>query len=184
MSKLISPPKALVVSLFLAVNVLGCTTRSGASSAPMSPTGIAVGATAPDFTGRDLDGAAFHLAKHLGKDVVLINFFATWCAPCLSEMPHLRTIYEANRGKGFTIIAVSLDAAQSTADVRAFWRRNDLNFPAILDDDLHITAVYNPKKVAPLSLLIDRSGRIVVLRDGYIAGDEALLAKDVASLLN
>jgi peroxiredoxin len=184
LSKLALSPAVLVVSLFLAGNVLGCTTRSGASSAPKSPTAIAVGATAPDFTGRDLDGAAFQLSKHLGKDVVLINFFATWCAPCLSEMPHLRAMYEANRGKGFTIVAVSLDGAQATADVRAFWRRNDFNFPAILDEDLHITAMYNPKKTAPLSLLIDRSGKVVALRDGYNAGDEALLAKDVASLLD
>lgn len=168
----------LFIAALLAANALGCTGKDGGRK----PTGDVGLVTSPDFAATDMRGVPFRLSEHRGK-VVLINFFATWCAPCLIEMPHLRKIYEANRDKGFLLVIVSAEGASATADVRAFGLRHQLDFPLILDDDLHISALFNPKKTAPLTVLINRSGQIALVRDGYNSGDEVALAEDVAALL-
>lgn len=156
-------------------------TSSGDVQRPGAP---ATGATASDFSGRDLDGKTFRLASHLGKQAILLNFWETWCEPCVAEFPHLRRMYEANKDKGFIMLGIAMDGPETVANVPAFVKRNQLNFPVILDEDSQIAAVYNPKKSAPLSVLIDRTGRITVIREGYNPGDEVYLAKEVARIVD
>lgn len=173
-------PFLFLAALFLATTVLGCGSKDPEPRAP--PTGKIGLVAAPDFSAVDLRGVPFRLSDHRGK-VVLINFFATWCAPCLIEMPHLRKIYEANKDKGFLLVVVSAEGVSATADVRAFGIRHQLDFPLILDEDLRISALFNPKKAAPLTVLINRSSQIAIVRDGFNSGDEVVLAEDVASLV-
>jgi peroxiredoxin len=135
---------------------------------------------ASDFSARDIEGKNTALSQYLGKSVVLLNFCATWCEPCVAEFPHLRRIYATNAAKGFVILAIAMDGPETVANVPAFARRNQLNFPVLTDEDSHIASLYNPKKVAPFSVLIDRSGKIISMREGYNPGDEEFLAKDVA----
>lgn len=151
---------------------------------PARPAGIAQGGTAPDFTARDIDGNEIKLSSHFGKEVILLNFCATWCKPCLAEFPHLRRIYEANKAKGFFVIAISMDGPETVADVPAYARRNQLNFPMVTDADSRIGALYNPRKAAPVSILIDKAGKIITVREGYNPGDEEFLAKDLAKALD
>jgi peroxiredoxin len=141
------------------------------------------GVTASDFSARDIEGRTVRLSAYLGKQVILLNFWQTWCEPCVAEFPHLRRMYEANKDKGFIIFGVAMDGPETVANVPAFAKRNQLNFPVLLDEDSHIAAIYNPKKSAPLSVLIDRSGRIAVIREGYNPGDEDYLAQEVAKVL-
>ena len=142
------------------------------------------GVTATDFTARDIDGKTVRLSNHLGKQVILLNFWQTWCEPCVAEFPHLRKMYEANKDKGFLILGVAMDGPETIANVSAFAKRNQLNFPVLLDEDSHVAAVYNPKKSAPLSVLIDKTGKIAVIREGYNPGDEEYLAAEVAKVLD
>lgn len=142
------------------------------------------GATASDFSARDTQGKTVRLSSYLGKQVILLNFWQTWCEPCVAEFPHMRKMYEANKDKGFVIFGIAMDGPETVANVPAFAQRNQLNFPVLLDEDSHIAAVYNPKKSAPLSVLIDRSGKIAVIREGYNPGDEEYLAADVAKVLD
>ncbi|MBX3207440.1 MAG: TlpA family protein disulfide reductase [Labilithrix sp.] len=142
------------------------------------------GATASDFSARDTEGKTVRLSTYLGKQVILLNFWQTWCEPCVAEFPHLRKMYEANKAKGFVMFGVAMDGPETVANVPAFAQRNQLNFPVLLDEDSHVAAVYNPKKSAPLSVLIDRSGKIAVIREGYNPGDEEYLAADVAKVLD
>ncbi len=142
------------------------------------------GATATDFSARDIDGKTVRLSTYLGKQAILLNFWQTWCEPCVAEFPHLRKMYEANKDKGFIILGVAMDGPETVANVAAFAKRNQLNFPVLLDEDSHVAAVYNPKKSAPLSVLIDKSGKISVIREGYNPGDEEYLAREVAKVLD
>lgn len=146
--------------------------------------GVATGASASDFTARDIEGNTVKLSTYLGRQAVLIDFCATWCEPCVAEFPHLRRLYETNKSKGFVVLAVAMDGPDTVAAVPAFARRNQLNFPVLTDEDSHIAALYNPKKAAPLSVLIDKQGRVVAIREGYNPGDEDYLAKDVAKVLD
>jgi peroxiredoxin len=156
---------------------------SVASCAPRDATAPQSAAAASDFTARDTEGNAVRLSKHLGKDVILLSFCATWCEPCVAEFPHLRKLYDARKGDGLVLFAIAMDGPETVANVSAFARRNQLTFPMLTDEDSRIASLYNPKKSAPLSVLIDKSGRIARIREGYNPGDEELLAKDVAEVL-
>jgi peroxiredoxin len=141
------------------------------------------GSTATDFTTRDIDGKTFRLSDHIGKEVILIDFWATWCQPCLAEWPHLQKMYEEQKAKGFVVVAVSMDGSESIADVPSFARRNQVTFPVLYDEDSHIASIYNPRKSAPLNAIIDRKGHVVMVHEGYNAGDEVSIYAEVKKIL-
>ena len=93
-------------------------------------------------------------------------------------------MYEANKDKGFVVFGVAMDGPETMSNVPAFAQRNQLNFPMLYDDDSHIAQLYNPKKSAPFSVLIDKAGEIAAIREGYNPGDEEYLARDVAKVLD
>lgn len=156
------------------VNTGGAPSSGGGTSG-----GAASGGTATDFTTRDIDGRTFHLSDHIGKEVILVDFWATWCQPCLAEWPHLQRMYEEQKAKGFVVVAVSMDGSDSVADVPSFARRNQVTFPVVYDEDSHIASIYNPRKSAPLNAIIDRHGRVAWVHEGYNAGDEVSIAAEV-----
>jgi peroxiredoxin len=163
---------------------------SGCSPAAVSPAGSSVGGTvkagtlAGDFTARDIEGRTVRLSDYLGKQAVLLDFWSTFCQPCVAEMAHLRRIYDENKAKGFVVIAISMDGPETISDVPSFAKRNGMKFPVVVDEDSRIASVYNPRKSAPLSVLIDRTGKIAVVREGYNPGDEDFIAKDVAAAVD
>jgi peroxiredoxin len=140
---------------------------------------VHTGTRATDFALRDTRGRTLRLSDYLGKDAVLLDFWATYCEPCLAEMPHLEHLYEENADKGFVVIALSMDGPETVAEVRSLASRNGLTFPVGLDEDSHASSLYDPKKSAPFSVLIDKQGNVVRVREGYNPGDEVLLARDV-----
>jgi peroxiredoxin len=154
-----------------------------ANSAPGSGASSGAGTAAPDFTSRDVDGNTFRLSDHLGKQVVLLDFWATFCEPCKAEFPHLRALYSRERARGLLVVGIAMDGPETVADVPAFVKRFDVDFPVVMDDDSHIASLYNPKKSMPLSVIIEKDGRIGVVREGYNPGDEGQVASDVAAAL-
>jgi peroxiredoxin len=172
----------------------GCTpAQSGGAAASSTSTPAAAatetakaepgaGAAASDFTLRDVDGRSVSLSDYAGK-VVLIDFWATWCVPCEAEIPHLQDLYEKHKDAGFVVLAISMDGPETIASVAPFVRRYNLGFPVLLDEETKVVGVYNPKRTAPLSVLIDKTGKIVRVRSGFTAGDENLIADDVSKAL-
>jgi peroxiredoxin len=156
----------------------GCASSAGSVARPSA----VVGAQATDFTLRDLDGRQVHLSDFVGK-VVLVDFWATWCVPCAAELPQLDKLYRARRDEGLVVLAVSMDGPESVAQVAPFARRYALSFPVLLDEETKVVNLYDPQRVAPMTMLVDRRGLIARVRNGYNAGDEALIADDVANLL-
>ncbi|CAN5857623.1 thiol-disulfide oxidoreductase ResA [soil metagenome] len=163
--------------------VVGCARQETPAAEIPSRAAVTAGTMASDFTARDIDGKTVTLSEHLSKEVVLLNFCASWCEPCVAEFPHLRRIYEANRARGLFVMAISMDGPESAANVPGFARRNQLNFPMLIDDDSRISSLYNKKKAAPLTILIDKTGKIVLVREGYNAGDEVSLAREIEKAL-
>ena len=146
--------------------------------------GASVGAPATNFTLKDVDGRATSLADNYGKNVVLLDFWATWCVPCEAEMPHLQRMYQRHKDKGFVLLAISMDGPETVASVAPYVRRMGLSFPVLLDEETQVTNIYNPQRTAPLTVLIDREGRVRRVHPGYKPGDEVELEREVVSLLN
>ena len=164
-----------------AVLPLACGEPGAPAQSPSGGTGA--GTTAPDFAAPDVEGATFRLSDHLGREVVLLDFWSTYCEPCKAEFPHLRAMYDRERARGLLVVGIAMDGPETAADVPAFVKRFGLDFPVVVDEDSRIASLYNPKKSMPLSVLIDRAGRIAVVREGYNPGDERLVAADVGEAL-
>jgi len=116
------------------------------------------GEPAPNFTFPDLDRNMVSLADYKGK-VVLLNIWATWCPPCVDEMPSLEKLHQALKDEKFAILAVSIDESGAEA-VRPFMNKHKLSFLALTDTAGAIKNLYKITGV-PESFVIDKDGRIV-----------------------
>ena len=127
----------------------------------MNLTGQAVlgkGAKAPDFTLPGLNGEMISLSDQKGK-VVFLNIWATWCPPCVDEMPSMEKLYQQLKGDNFEMMAVSLDQNGSEA-VLPFMRKHKLNFTALIDSKGTLKNKYQTTGV-PETFIIDKNGIIV-----------------------
>jgi peroxiredoxin len=176
--------RSAAAGILCALGAVACGPPSGSATSPGSSSGAKAGALAADFATRDVEGRTVKLSDHLGKEVILLDFWATYCEPCLAEMPHLRALYEKHKPKGFIVLAISMDGPETVADVPSFVKRNGMIFPVLFDEDSRIVSLYNPKKSAPLSILIDRSGKIVRVHEGYNPGDEEQIEAAVSIILD
>jgi peroxiredoxin len=127
---------------------------------------VVVGSMAPAYRAKTLDGREVSLASLRGK-VVILNAWATWCAPCVREMPALQRAYEKLRGEGLEVVAVSVDApiggwdprGNAGGDIKAFAEQYGLTFPILHDPERRIEQTFSLYGL-PTTLVIDRSGRI------------------------
>lgn len=122
---------------------------------------------ADDFTLPTHRDATFRLRDHHGK-VVMINFWATWCAPCLAEMPAMERLWRQQQDNGFMMVAVSVDADPSR--VPAFVAEHKLTFPIALDPRMQVAERYGVRAL-PSSFLVDRAGNLAGLAIGPRAWD-------------
>jgi len=168
----------LATGVALALGSFGCGgARSGASGVDQAQV------APPDFELATLDGRSERLSDHLGKDVVLIDFWATFCEPCLAGMPHLDALYRAHQKEGLVVLGVAIDGPDSVAQVRTAVSKLGVSFPILLDQETRVVALYNPKTSAPYSVLIGRDGRILKKQEGYTTGDATAVDRDVLAAL-
>ena len=123
----------------------------------------AVGYLAPDFSLRNLKGNYQSLDSFSGQ-VVVLNFWATWCVPCRVEMPSFEKLYRRYRSEGVTVLAVTLDK-NSEQNIKSFVEEYELSFPVLLDEEGKVERLY-PSMTIPFTYVIDRDGRIVARVDG------------------
>ena len=133
----------------------GFLTREPADSGDTAPR---VGKPLADFTLPDLQGRSVQLAALRGK-VVFVNVWATWCPPCVEEMPTIQRLYERLHGQGLEILAVSLDALGAQV-VASFMRTRQLSFPTLLDTTNLVQRLYRTTGV-PESFIVDKRGILV-----------------------
>ena len=126
-------------------------------SRPSTKKIITSGDRAPDFQLPDLNGQAVTLSALRGK-VVMVHFWATWCPPCVEEIPTLAKLYRQFTGKDFIMLAVSVDEGGAGA-VTAFMQRNRLDLPVLLDPDRATAASYGTFKF-PETYIVDREGTV------------------------
>jgi peroxiredoxin len=135
---------------------------------------------APAFALATPGGPTLRLAEHRGR-VVLLNFWATWCAPCREEMPAMERLYRRLGGEGLVVRAVSVDA-QGAAVVTPFLDEQKLTYPIGLDPRMALARRYQVRAL-PATFLVDRRGRLVAPALGSREWDSAEAAALVTSLL-
>jgi peroxiredoxin len=121
-------------------------------------TRIKKGVSAPDFSLPDLEGKMVSLSDLKGK-IVFLNIWATWCPPCVEEMPSMEKLYKVMENEKFQILAVSVDADGAKA-VKPFVEKHKLSFPVLTDTKGTIRALYQTTGV-PETIIIDKNGIVV-----------------------
>lgn len=170
-----SAPCLLLLALF------GCAPSGGAPGGGGAAAPSA--ALPPDFELPRLDGGSERLSDHFGKHVVLIDFWATFCKPCLRSMPELEQLYRSRKERGFVVLGVSIDGPGSTAEVKAEVARLGVSFPILLDQESRAISLYNPRASAPFSVLLGRDGSVLTKREGYTTGSHEAVTRDIDAAL-
>ena len=122
-----------------------------------------VGYLAPDFKLKNLNGNYENLGSYRGG-IVVLNFWATWCAPCRVEMPSFEKLYRRYRSEGLTVLAVTLDK-NTVTQINSFANEYDLSFPILLDPKGKVEGLY-PSMTIPFTYVINHEGRVVARVDG------------------
>ena len=144
-----------------------------------SPVQAASPAAAPDFSLPARDGSAVRLSELRGQ-VVMINFWATWCGPCRQEMPLLEQIHAKYEPLGFTLLGVNVET--DSAPAQAWLKGVPVSFPILFDRENAVSAQFGVEAM-PSSVLIDREGRVRHVHRGYKPGDESTYADLIRSLV-
>ena len=138
-----------------------------------------LGSPAPGFTTETLDGAVVRLSQYRGKPV-LLNFWATWCAPCQEEMPLIQRASDLDKGQGLTVLAVNYQQTNASS-MRAFLRKVGVHFPAVYDPSGQIAGEYGVTIGLPVSVFIDRSGKVDFIQVGQMS--DSILQQHLDSIL-
>jgi len=137
------------------------------------------GGPAPTFTLASRAGQDVSLAQYKGQ-VVMLNFWASWCGPCRQEMPLLESIYKKYNKMGFTMIGVNVEPDSNAAN--QWLRATPVSFPILYDRDSKVSKLYDVAGM-PSTVIIDRSGKVRVLHRGFKPGDENEYLDSIRTLI-
>jgi peroxiredoxin len=134
---------------------------------------------APQFTLASKGGTDVSLSQYKGQ-VVMINFWASWCGPCRQEMPLLESIYKKYSRMGFTMIGVNVEPDSKAAN--EWLKATPVSFPILYDRDSKVSKLYNVAGM-PSTVIIDRNGNLRKLHRGYQPGDENEYLDSIRALI-
>jgi peroxiredoxin len=137
------------------------------------------GQSAPDFVLKSSAGNNLRLSEYRG-DVVMINFWATWCGPCRQEMPLLDDLYGRYERVGFTLLGVNIDDDSRRA--MKMIEELGVNFPVLFDESKDVSKLYAVEAM-PVTVLVDREGTVRHVHLGYKPGYEEKYLTEIRSLL-
>jgi cytochrome c biogenesis protein CcmG, thiol:disulfide interchange protein DsbE len=145
--------------------------------APLSA--LDAGAKMPEIGLTDLSGKKVDLASLAGK-VVVVDFWATWCAPCKEELPVLQKLYAKYSAKGLVVVGVSVD--KDPSNIKGFLAKLPMTFPIVHDAGQQVAGRYKPPRM-PSSYIVDRKGIVRFVHGGFRADDAPVFEKQIVGLL-
>ncbi|WP_339750164.1 TlpA disulfide reductase family protein [uncultured Marinobacter sp.] len=148
------------VKSFAVTGILACMSPLASAEAMNVP--------APDFTLESRSGENLRLEDHRGE-VVMLNFWASWCGPCRQEMPLMDELYSQYKDLGFTILAVNVD--ENRDEAHRFLDKVPVNYPILYDPESSVSELYEVQAM-PTTVMIDRDGNARYLHYGYQPGYE------------
>ncbi len=150
--------------------LLACVSLSGATGAAPA---------APDFKLANRAGGEITLAELRGQ-VVMINFWASWCGPCRQEFPALDEMYRKYKPMGFTMVGINVESEK--ADAERFLGMRPVTFPILFDPQNTVSGSYGVKAM-PTTVIVDRQGRLRWQHMAYKPGDEAKYIEQIRAMV-
>jgi peroxiredoxin len=160
--------RSILLGAFFGVFALGSLASSGLTGQP-----------APDFALKSATGENLRLSEYRGE-VVMINFWATWCGPCRQEMPLLDDLHKRYSRVGFRLLGVNIDDDARRA--MQMVEELGVSFPVLFDDTKAVSKLYQVEAM-PVTILLDRAGTVRYIHHGYKPGYEEFYLTQVRSLL-
>lgn len=167
------PKAAKGIRSFAACAAIICIATASSSAIARSET------PAPDFTLKSKDSGNMRLSEQRGN-IVMVNFWASWCGPCREELPEMEKIYQDYRDLGFEILAVNVDDHPDKANV--LLDDIEVSFPVLFDTNGEVSQLYDVNAM-PTTVIIDRDGNQRLLHMGYRKGDEVKYEKAIKMLI-
>ncbi len=149
------------------------------SGAALTVQAEAINVAAPDFTLESRSGDNIRLEDHRGE-VVMLNFWASWCGPCRQEMPLMDDIYSRYQDLGFTILAVNVD--ENRDEALRFLDKVPVSYPVLYDPESSVSELYEVPAM-PTTVMIDRDGNARYIHYGYKPGYEAEYETQIRELV-
>ncbi len=134
---------------------------------------------APDFRLRSTDGKMVHFYDQLGDGPVLVDFWATWCIPCMQEMEQFQKLYEKYHEKGFEIYGISVDNPRTSSKIKPTVASKGWTFPILLDPDKEVLKKFGGKQKIPYLVVVSPEGNIIAIHEGYKAGNEKVIESEI-----
>ena len=164
--------RLIVAALILALFVFSCAKKGEKH---------VIGGNAPDFSLSDIQGNSVRLSDFSGK-VVLVEFWATWCGPCLDAVPEMNALYEKYRSRGFIVLGISVDKGKDMqARLASFAKEHAITYP-ILHDIGDVNGRYGVYSI-PSTFIINREGNIAGNHVGFSPALKEILSKEIEALL-
>jgi peroxiredoxin len=157
--------------------LMGTLLAAAAAAAPAAS--LSTGAEAPVFELPAASGNPVALGELKGQ-VVLINFWASWCGPCRQEMPVLEQIYRKYKSAGVTLLGVNVEP--KSADAVAFLKTTPVSFPILFDTQSKVSTLYEVTGM-PSTVIVDRKGKVRYIHRSYNAGDEGEYMNQIRTLM-
>ncbi len=142
-------------------------------------TARAVSGVAPDFALQSRAGETVSLAELRGQ-VVMINFWATWCGPCREEMPHLEALHQRYAALGFTLLGVNVE--ENSEDAEEWLEETPVSFSILFDPENYVSELYDVVAM-PSTVLVDRQGNLRFSHHGYQPGYENEYQTQIRALI-
>ena len=131
-----------------------------------------------DFSLKDTENQTVSLSEISGKTLTVIDFWATWCQPCVRSMPRLVDLSEAYKDQGVSFIGISVDSPRNLSKVKPFARSMGILYPVLLDSNGELMGELNVTAV-PTLFIIDSDYRILYMHEGFNAGDELTIQEEI-----
>jgi len=143
---------------------------------------ICFSSSIPEFSLKKLDGSTFSISEVLGKKVILIDFWATWCKPCKKLLKKLNKInkdYKSN----VIVLAISTDKSSAFSRIESYIKSRNYSFTVLLDPDSSVSGLFNPSDAIPFTMIVDKEKNIVFTHTGYIPGFEKELREKIIEII-
>jgi len=136
-----------------------------------------------DFKAKDLNFKSTSFSDLKGKNLTLVDFWATWCKPCIQAIPKLSKLREKYMVKGVEVIGINTDSPRNSAKVKPFAKTYKMEYPVLRDPNSKIARILNVTAY-PTLYIINSENEIVYTHIGFKIGDEKIIEEEIKKLLN